>query len=150
MPTEQPKTEDEKKAEDEDKKDDCDKCKAEKCDDCVDQKQDKNDDKKPMAGRKLRRPRKNRKAVNKPEQGKCFFPMSMSMLYGPLGDPGAEASPPAFPYNVTFKQVSFTNIYKIFHMISDSKIGCELVVCRDTNKITLSLSKMFGGQVGSV
>lgn len=62
------------------------------------------EDKKPLPGRKIRRPRKNRKAVHK-QEGQCFFPMSMSILYGALGDPAAEATPPLFPYNVTFKQV---------------------------------------------
>lgn len=106
----EPKKDDDKKTDLEDeKKVDCDKCKEDKCEDCItDQKHDKNDDLKkvlPMPGRKLRRPRKNRKAVHKLEQGQCFFPMSMSMLYGPLGDSTADVTPPAFPYNVTFKQV---------------------------------------------
>lgn len=105
----EPKREDDKKTDLEDDKKteaDCDKCKEDKCDDCVDQKHDKGDDlKKALPGRKLRRPRKNRKAVHKQEGGQCFFPMSMSMLYGPLGDSTADVTPPVFPYNVTFKQV---------------------------------------------
>lgn len=90
----------------EDKKLDCDKCKEEKCDDCSgsEQKLEKDDDKKTLSGRKVKKPRKNRKALNKPE-GQCFFPMSMSMLFGPIGDMAADDTPPSFPYNVTFKQV---------------------------------------------
>lgn len=111
VPSEIPKTDDEKKSElGDDKKLVCDKCKEDKCDDCsnvdIDPKQDKDDDsKKNLGGRKVRRPRKNRKAVNKQDHGQCFFPMSMAMLYGPLAAPAPESTPLTFPYNVTFKQV---------------------------------------------
>lgn len=91
---------------DDDKKGDCDKCKEDKCEDCsIDQKLDKHDDLKKVSAKRMRRPRKNRKAVQKQEQGQCFFPMSMTMLYGPLGDSTSEVTPPVFPFNVTFKQV---------------------------------------------
>lgn len=108
VPIEPPKAEEEKKSELEDDKKDCDKCKEQKCEDCHIEKEEHDkmeEDKKPLPGRKIRRPRKNRKAVNK-QEGQCFFPMSMSILYGALGDPAAEATPPLFPYNVTFKQVN--------------------------------------------
>lgn len=97
MPAES-KVDDDKKLHDslEAKKCDNIECKDEKCDDCS----DKDDSKR----RKIKRPRKNRKAVGK-EQGQCFFPMSMSMLFGPLGDQIGHTTP-VFPYNVTFKQVS--------------------------------------------
>lgn len=113
MPAEPVKTEDDKKKDSENKKAESSnaKCKEDSFEDCgpADPKLDKNesDPKKPLGGRKLRRPRKNRKALQKPEQGQCFFPMSMSMLYGPLGDQIAGMPLPSFPYNVTFKQVSF-------------------------------------------
>lgn len=106
----EPKRDDDKKTDlEDDKKGDCNKCKEDKCEDCtIDQKLDKHEDLKkvlPLPGKKLRRPRKNRKALHKQDHGQCFFPMSMSMLYGPLGDSTSEVTPPAFPYNVTFKQV---------------------------------------------
>lgn len=103
------KIDDEKKPDEDDKKTGCDKCKMEKCNECnVDHKHDKVDDpKRALPGKRLRRPRKNRKSLHKQDQGQCFFPMSMSILFGPLGDPAAKASPPTFPYNVTFKQVSY-------------------------------------------
>lgn len=53
--------------------------------------------------------------------------MSMSMLYGPLGDSTAEVVPPAFPYNVTFRQVCFTlwcHVFVLLHIES----GYEIVV----------------------
>lgn len=108
VPIKPPKAEEEKKSELEDDKKDCDKCKEQKCEDCHIEKEEHEkmeEGKKPLPGRKIRRPRKNRKAVNK-QEGQCFFPMSMSILYGALGDPAAEATPPLFPYNVTFKQVN--------------------------------------------
>lgn len=111
MPTEVPKIEEEKKLEgevEEEKKVDCEQCKGLKCDSCVstEQKQDKSEEsKKTLSGRKIRKPRKNRKAVNKQDHGQCFFPMSMSVLFGPL-DNTTEAAPPVFPYNITFKQVN--------------------------------------------
>lgn len=80
------------------------------------------EDKKPLPGRKIRRPRKNRKAVNK-QEGQCFFPMSMSILYGALGDPAAEATPPLFPYNVTFKQVNKLFIIVLSWLMSHSLKG---------------------------
>lgn len=112
VPTEPKRDEDKKTDLEDEKKGDCDKCKEDKCEeDCnIDQKLDKHEDLKkvlPLPGRKLRRPRKNRKAVHKQDHGQCFFPMSMTLLYGPLGDSTAEMTPPAFPYNVTFKQVCF-------------------------------------------
>lgn len=107
-----------------DKKPECvNQCKEEKCDctdkpdDCTNKPDNKPDDctekpddccDKPDDGkkRKIRKPKKNRKAFNK-LQGQCFFPMSMSMLFGPLGAMRDNVSLPAFPYNISFKQVSF-------------------------------------------
>lgn len=111
VPSEPKRDEDKKTDLEDDKKVEsvCNQCKEDKiCDVCV-EKQDKTEDsKKMLPGRKLKKPRKNRKAgVNKQEGGQCFFPMSMSMLYGPLGNSTADVQPPAFPYNVTFKQVSY-------------------------------------------
>lgn len=112
IPLEQPKTEEDKKADSDEKKLDCNKCKEDKCEDCisVDQKIDKDDkeddSKKTLSGRKLRKPRKNRKSINKQELGQCFFPMSMSIMFGPLRDSKSDVINMGFPYNVTFKQVS--------------------------------------------
>lgn len=114
VPSEHIKAEEDKKPEiEDDKKTDCEKCNEAKCDDYVaanskNENRDKSEDsKKPLPGRKLRKPRKNRKASHKQDQGQCFFPMSMSMLYGPLGDGAVETIPLSFPYNVVFKQVQY-------------------------------------------
>lgn len=100
------KNEDEKKQGDQvdDTKPNCNKCTEEKCGECLTSEQKEKDDDKKISGRKIKRPRKNRKAVSKPE-GQCFFPMSMSMMYGPMGNVAEETTQATFPFNVTFKQV---------------------------------------------
>ncbi|XP_063378178.1 7SK snRNA methylphosphate capping enzyme bin3-like [Cydia fagiglandana] len=130
------KTEDDKKAEMDDDKKDCDKCTEEKCTDCstsapkpADEKTGE-DKKEGKNTRKVKKPRKNRKA-GKQEQ-RCYFPMSMSMLYGPLCSASLEPTPPVFPHNVTFKQGNYVPR-------EDTPLGSEspqfdLILCLSTTK----------------
>ncbi|KPI91541.1 putative methyltransferase bin3 [Papilio xuthus] len=137
VPTELPKIEEEKKLEgevEEEKKIDCDQCKELKCDGCAstEQKQDKSEEKKSLSGRKIRKPRKNRKAVNKQDHGQCFFPMSMSVLFGPL-DNTTEVAPPVFPYNITFKQGNYVPREDIIASGMESP-QFDLILCLSTTK----------------
>ncbi|XP_063821838.1 7SK snRNA methylphosphate capping enzyme bin3-like [Ostrinia nubilalis] len=120
----------EKKPEDQEKKADCDKCKEGNCEECPPKKAD---DVKKIPGRKLRRPRKNRKSMHRQEQGQCFFPMSMSMLYGPLCDPATLLPPPTFPYNVTFKQGNYVPREDLTVGSGDSP-QFDLILCLSTTK----------------
>ncbi|XP_053625237.1 7SK snRNA methylphosphate capping enzyme bin3-like [Plodia interpunctella] len=128
VPTDQPK-EDESR---EDKKSvNCDKCKDEKCEDCAtDQKQDKEDPKKIM-GKKLKK-RKNRKSVHRQDPGQCFFPMSMSMLYGPLGNSAAESTSLTFPHNVTFKHGNYVPREDV--ALGSESPMFDLILCLSTTK----------------
>ncbi|CAH2251014.1 7SK snRNA methylphosphate capping enzyme bin3-like [Pararge aegeria] len=137
VPLEQPKTEDEKKTDVDDKKSECDKCKDEKCEDCTtaDHKPDKEDDpKKNPTGRKLRKPRKNRKSINKQEQGQCFFPMSMSMMFGPIGEPKTDVSTIGFPFNVTFRQGNYVPREDIAAGTGMESPQFDLILCLSTTK----------------
>lgn len=104
-----PVPQEQSKADDEKKMDECDKCNVNECVDCVTEgiKQEEGKDDAKRVGKKIRKPRKNRKANGK--EGQCFFPSSFPMLYGPLAasEPSTSAGvlPPIFPYNVSFKQV---------------------------------------------
>ncbi|XP_047512548.1 7SK snRNA methylphosphate capping enzyme bin3-like [Pieris napi] len=131
VPLPQPKGDDEKKTEDlhDDKKLHCDKCKEEKCDCSASEQKEKEDDKK---GRKIKRPRKNRKAIGKPE-GQCFFPMSMSMMYGPMGNVPEETTPATFPYNVTFKQGNYVPREDVAVGSMESP-QFDLILCLSTTK----------------
>ncbi|KAL4710753.1 hypothetical protein ACJJTC_004398 [Scirpophaga incertulas] len=141
IPSQAPKTEEDKKPEEEEKKadcdkcketkcDDCDKCKEAKCDDCAESKHDKEDSRK-NHGKKMRRTRKNRKATH--AHGQCFFPTSMSMLYGPLGDSSLSVAPPTFPYNVTFKQGNYVPREDVAVGSGESP-QFDLILCLSTTK----------------
>ncbi|KAJ0180588.1 hypothetical protein K1T71_003992 [Dendrolimus kikuchii] len=141
IPSEQAKIEEDKKPEvEEDKKPECTKCNEKKCDNCVatprkTEDRDKSEDsKKPLPGRKLRKPRKNRKASHKQDHGQCFFPMSMPMLYGPLGDSSVEAVPLTFPYNVTFIQGNYVPREDVGVGSGAECPQFDLILCLSTTK----------------
>ncbi|VVC99081.1 unnamed protein product [Leptidea sinapis] len=135
IPAEELKADDEKKPEDVEKKLHCNKCKEEKCDGCSEPnlKMEHDDDtKKALTGRKLKKPRKNRKSINKPE-GQFFFPMSMSMMFGPLGDFKVDINLPQFPYNVNFKQGNYVPREDVAVGSMDSP-QFDLILCLSTTK----------------
>lgn len=144
IPLEQTKIEEYKKSEvceveEEHKKPVCDKCVEEKCDACGTEAQrseegDKCEDvKKHLPARKLRKPRKNRKASHKQDQGKYFFPMSMSMMFGPLGD-AANSLTPSFPHNVTFKQGNYVPREEMSVGSGAESPQFDLILCLSTTK----------------
>ncbi|XP_004930468.1 7SK snRNA methylphosphate capping enzyme bin3 [Bombyx mori] len=130
-PPEPPKTDCDKKTDVEDKKIDCNKCHQEKCDDFCEQKEKADDPKKTIPGRKLKKPRKNRKSFYKHEQGQSFFPMSMSMLYGPIRDLLPELL--TFPHNVTFKHGNYVPREDLAVGSGESP-QFDLILCLSTTK----------------
>lgn len=125
---------------DEDRKvDECDTCAEDKCDGCVpeNEKQDTDKEDGKRSGKKLKKPKKNRKAVGKQEM-RCFFPNSFSMLYGPLAASTSvttpEISQPTFPYNVTFKQGNYVPREEIAVGCGPENAQFDLILCLSTTK----------------
>ncbi|XP_041977119.1 7SK snRNA methylphosphate capping enzyme bin3-like [Aricia agestis] len=137
VPSEDAKTEDDKKLSGDKREcDKCDKaCDESKCQDFHMDKQDKDEDaKKLLPGRRLKKPRKNRKSINRPDQGQYFFPMSMSMMFGPLGSQPADMSTPVFPYNVMFKQGNYVPREEVAVGSGMESPQFDLILCLSTTK----------------
>ncbi|GBP37053.1 Probable RNA methyltransferase bin3 [Eumeta japonica] len=97
------------------------------------QKLDKSEDeKKSQHGKKIRRPRKNRKAGKQEQQ--YYFPMSMSFMYGSLGMSIAEEPVPTFPHNVTFKCGNYVPREEMPVGVGIESAQYDLILCLSTTK----------------
>ncbi|OWR50394.1 hypothetical protein KGM_213805 [Danaus plexippus plexippus] len=128
--------EDDKKVDGDEKQTDCDKFKEDKVEECTSNENiDKDDDsKKALPVRKLKKPRKNRKSFHKQEQGQCFFPVSMAMMFGPLAEPKVEEPASGFPYNVTFKQGNYVPREEVTVGSGMESPQFDLILCLSTTK----------------